>query len=189
MTSCTVVIAYREAMLAEAIAAALARCPGIVPVGATTTPSEVIRLGERADAVAIDADLPGADRAARTLRRLGVRVVFLGGGREAGPDDESVRVSTDARAASLAAALNPRFGASVRRSDPLTRREREVLALVAKGLAGKQVARQLGISPKTVERHKTRIFFKLGVPNAAAAVSRYHSMSRGGDEPSILPAI
>jgi DNA-binding CsgD family transcriptional regulator len=35
---------------------------------------------------------------------------------------------------------------------------------------GKQVARHLGISPKTVEQHKTRIFAKLGVPNQAAAV-------------------
>jgi DNA-binding NarL/FixJ family response regulator len=41
---------------------------------------------------------------------------------------------------------------------------------VSRGLAGKQVARHLGISPKTVERHKTRIFAKLGVANQAAAV-------------------
>jgi DNA-binding NarL/FixJ family response regulator len=41
---------------------------------------------------------------------------------------------------------------------------------VARGLAAKQVARQLRISPKTVERHKTRIFTKLRVPNQAAAV-------------------
>jgi len=42
---------------------------------------------------------------------------------------------------------------------------------VARGFAGKQVASHLGISPKTVERHKTRIFAKLKVPNQAAAVS------------------
>ena len=185
MTSCTVVVAHREAMLAEGIAAALSRCPGIVAVGAATTPAEAIRLGERADAVAIDSGLPGADRAARTLRRLGVRVVFLGMG---GADDGSVRVSTTARAASLAAALNPRMGASPTRSAPLTRREREVLSLTANGLAGKQVARQLGISHKTVERHKTKIFSKLAVPNAAAAVSRYLSMGKGGDGASILPS-
>jgi protein AroM len=53
----------------------------------------------------------------------------------------------------------------------LTPRERDVLSLVARGFAGKQVARHLGISPKTVEQHKTRIFSKLGVPNQAAAVS------------------
>jgi len=46
-----------------------------------------------------------------------------------------------------------------------------VLNLVARGLSGKQIARQLGISPKTVEHHKTRAFAKLGVPNQAAAVA------------------
>ena len=52
-------------------------------------------------------------------------------------------------------------------------REQEILRLVARGRSGKQVARQLGISPKTVERHKTRIFAKLGVPNQAAAAFAY----------------
>jgi DNA-binding CsgD family transcriptional regulator len=37
-------------------------------------------------------------------------------------------------------------------------------------MAAKQVARHLGISPKTVERHKGHIFAKLGVSNQAAAV-------------------
>ena len=55
----------------------------------------------------------------------------------------------------------------------LTEREQEILRLIAKGRSGKQVARQLGISPKTVERHKTRIFAKLGVPNQAAAAFAY----------------
>jgi DNA-binding CsgD family transcriptional regulator len=38
-------------------------------------------------------------------------------------------------------------------------------------MAGKQIARSLGISPKTVEQHKTRAFKRLGVPNQAAAVA------------------
>lgn len=40
---------------------------------------------------------------------------------------------------------------------------------VRRGSAG-QATRHFGISNKTVERHKTRIFAKLGVPNQAAAV-------------------
>jgi DNA-binding CsgD family transcriptional regulator len=43
--------------------------------------------------------------------------------------------------------------------------------LIAKGLAGKQMANLLGISPKTVEQHKTRIYMKLGVANQAEAVA------------------
>jgi DNA-binding NarL/FixJ family response regulator len=57
------------------------------------------------------------------------------------------------------------------RSPALTRREGEILALVARGLAAKQVARHLGISAKTVEQHKSNIFSKLGVANQTAAVS------------------
>ena len=184
MSACTVVVGYREALLAEGIAAALARYPGIVSVGSATTPDEVIRLGARVDAVAIDAELPGAERAASVLRRRGVRVVFLGA---APPDGASVCVSTEARGASLAAALNPRLADSVPAPSRLTIREREVLSLVAQGLAGKQVARQLGISPKTVERHKTKIFSKLAVPNAAAAVGHFLSVRGGGEGASILP--
>ena len=53
----------------------------------------------------------------------------------------------------------------------LSPREEQVLRLAAKGMAGKQIARVLGISPKTVEQHKTRAFKRLGVPNQAAAVA------------------
>ncbi len=45
----------------------------------------------------------------------------------------------------------------------LTDREREVLALVAEGLANKEVARRLAISHRTVEIHKARIMYKTGV--------------------------
>jgi DNA-binding CsgD family transcriptional regulator len=177
LSACTVVVGHREAIVAEGLAAALARCPDIVPVGSATTPAEVVRLGRKAVAVAVDAEMSEAESVATTLRRCGVRVVFLGSN---GSDDESVRVSTGARVAVLAAALNPQAGRPHRSATVLTGREREVLSLVAVGLAGKQVARHLGISPKTVERHKTKIFSKLGVPNAAAAVGFLLSTSGGG---------
>lgn len=52
----------------------------------------------------------------------------------------------------------------------LTARERDVLEQVAKGLHGKEIARILGISVRTVEVHKTRIMTKLGVRNSAELV-------------------
>jgi len=177
MTSCTVVVAHRESLVAEGIASALGRYPGIACVGSATTHRQVLTLADRVDAVAIDGGLPGAGRTATTLRRQGVRVVFFG---PRPSDDGSVCVSSDGRMASLAAALNPRIGSRATTS-LLTRREHEVLSLVAKGLAGKQVARQLRISPKTVERHKTKIFSKLAVPNAAAAVGHFLSTNGGGE--------
>lgn len=52
----------------------------------------------------------------------------------------------------------------------LTAREREVLEQAAKGLHAKEIAAALGISPRTVEVHKTRIMEKLGVRNVAELV-------------------
>jgi RNA polymerase sigma factor (sigma-70 family) len=52
----------------------------------------------------------------------------------------------------------------------LTAREREVLEHAAQGLHAKEIAAALGISPRTVEVHKTRIMDKLGVRNLAELV-------------------
>ncbi len=53
----------------------------------------------------------------------------------------------------------------------LTKRELEVLHLVAKGHTDRQVAGTLVISPRTVNRHLSNIFTKLDVPGRAAAVA------------------
>jgi len=176
----TVVIAHREPMVAEGIAAALDRYRGLLPIATVTSASDTEVAGARADAVAIDAGLDGARTTAESLRRAGVQVVLVG---DELPAEDERFVSTRNDVAALARALNPgaRSAASFGRSHGLTHREREVLMLVAKGLAAKQVARQMGISPKTVEQHKTRIFAKLGVPNAAAAVGLLLSADRKGD--------
>jgi DNA-binding CsgD family transcriptional regulator len=162
-----VVVAHRETMVAEGVAAALSRYPNVAPVAAATSVDELAKWADRVQAVALDPYLSGAEEAAGQLRRKGVRVVFLGGT----GDDDGLRVSTGMPVASLASALVPTPGPCASAPLPLTDRQREILALVAQGLAGKQVARHLGISPKTVERHKTRIFARLGVPNQTAAVS------------------
>jgi RNA polymerase sigma factor (sigma-70 family) len=52
----------------------------------------------------------------------------------------------------------------------LTEREREVLAHAAKGLHAREIAAALGISPRTVEVHKTRIMEKLQVRNIGELV-------------------
>ncbi|HEX4977288.1 MAG TPA: response regulator transcription factor [Nocardioides sp.] len=51
----------------------------------------------------------------------------------------------------------------------LTPREREVLSLVAAGLANKQIARRLGISDRTVKAHLTSVFARLGVEDRTQA--------------------
>jgi DNA-binding NarL/FixJ family response regulator len=64
-----------------------------------------------------------------------------------------------------------RGGASGSHGDALTPRELEVLGAMSDGLSAKAVAHRLGISIKTVENHKTRIFDKLDVRSQAQAVA------------------
>jgi DNA-binding NarL/FixJ family response regulator len=47
----------------------------------------------------------------------------------------------------------------------LTRREREVLRMVAAGCSNKEIARQCAISEQTIKHHLTRMFDKVGVSN------------------------
>jgi two-component system response regulator FixJ len=46
-------------------------------------------------------------------------------------------------------------------------REQEVLSCVVTGLSNKEMARQLGISPRTIEVHRARIIEKAGAKNTA----------------------
>jgi FixJ family two-component response regulator len=63
---------------------------------------------------------------------------------------------SDARGAAQAASeVRARF-------DQLTRREREIMALAAKGLANKQIAAEVGISEITVKVHRGAVMRKMG---------------------------
>jgi len=67
--------------------------------------------------------------------------------------------------------LLPRAGAAAA-PDPgegLSVREREVLDLVAQGMANKQIARALGISERTVKAHLGRVFRVIGVSDRTSA--------------------
>ncbi|MFH2012595.1 MAG: response regulator transcription factor [Pseudomonadota bacterium] len=59
-------------------------------------------------------------------------------------------------------------------SDPayetLTPREQEVMFLLAEGFSGKEVAKKLFISPKTIENHRNKIFKKLGIHSSVELV-------------------
>jgi two-component system nitrate/nitrite response regulator NarL len=54
----------------------------------------------------------------------------------------------------------------------LTRRETEILRLLAGGRTSRQIASALGISPRTVESHIAKVYEKLGGDNRAQAVAR-----------------
>ncbi len=69
-----------------------------------------------------------------------------------------------------AGAAPPREGASVK-SAPLTRRELEVLRLVAEGFGNKAIAARLAVTERTVKFHLGAIFEKLGVTSRTEAVT------------------
>ena len=65
------------------------------------------------------------------------------------------------------------------RSDPhgLTRREAEILQLLADGLSNSAIAKNLFLSTKTVDHHVSSILAKLGVPSRAAAAAMARKLS------------
>lgn len=63
----------------------------------------------------------------------------------------------------------------------LTEREREVLALIARGLTNSAIAERLVISPKTVRNYITEIFSKLQVADRAQAIIRARDAGLGAE--------
>ncbi|MFY9894949.1 MAG: LuxR C-terminal-related transcriptional regulator [Xanthobacteraceae bacterium] len=59
----------------------------------------------------------------------------------------------------------------------LSTREREVMILIAKGLANKQIARQLDVSEGTVKLHLHNIYRKLGIKSRFALTALVRNAS------------
>jgi DNA-binding NarL/FixJ family response regulator len=68
-------------------------------------------------------------------------------------------------------------GQPVKRSGDLTSRESEVLQLIAEGFSNKQIAAELSISIKTVEKHRQQVMNKLNIHDVAG-LTRY-AISKG----------
>jgi two-component system, NarL family, response regulator YdfI len=126
----------------------------------------VIMLSERVKAAWISEAL-----------RAGVRAVLP---REVTP--EQLRATLEAAAAGLVVVHPAELGAVLPATvgssapvdellEPLTKREREVLQMLAGGLANKEIAARLTISDHTVKFHVASILGKLGVSTRTEAVS------------------
>ncbi|MET0510496.1 MAG: HD domain-containing phosphohydrolase [Thermoleophilaceae bacterium] len=78
----------------------------------------------------------------------------------------------------------------IERPAGLTEREAEVVGMLARGLQTKQVARALGISVKTADRHIQNAYRKMGVSTRAAATlfAMEHGLVAWGELPIVRPA-
>jgi DNA-binding NarL/FixJ family response regulator len=149
----------------------------------------------RPDVVLMDISMPKVDgiRATASIAEAdpGVRVVMLtafsdrdrvvsaldAGAvgyllKDAEPDEvlEAIRAASRGEAPLAPRAARELLAArSAERHADLSKREREVLGLVAEGLPNKLIARRLEISEKTVKAHLTSIFQRIGVTDRTQA--------------------
>ncbi|KUJ40225.1 response regulator transcription factor [Streptomyces sp. NPDC093228] len=173
--------------------------PGFRVLGEASGGVEAVALasGLDPDVILMDLRMPGGGgvEAIATLTRSGARAKILVlttydtdsdtlPAIEAGatgyllkdaPRDElftAVRAAAEGRTV-LSPAVASRLVSAVRApgNEPLSVREREVLALVAKGTSNREIARVLFISEATVKTHLTHLYAKLGVKDRAAAVA------------------
>jgi DNA-binding NarL/FixJ family response regulator len=184
-----IVIASQQPILRHGLRALIADEPDLQVVGETDDGAEAIRLSHRMrpDVVLVDLSLPTVDgiSATRMIREElhDTQVVVMTGVDEGTSAVEAIRAGAAAYllkgvrtddllrtirgAASGQVALPAKTVARMVRlvdgRDVLSRRETEVLTLVARGLANKHVAQQLRITESTVKTHLTAIFSKLGL--------------------------
>ncbi|NLH70630.1 MAG: response regulator transcription factor [Brooklawnia sp.] len=196
MTS--VVVVDDHPVVRAGLVALLSTRPGVSVVGEAASQAEALSVVARQspDVVLMDLQL-GADDGVTATRALrardpGVKVLILttydtdadivaaieAGAcgyllKDATPDALAAAVEAAARGeAVFAPAVAGRLARRVvAPPTELTDRERDVIALVAEGLANRQIARQLFLSEATVKTHLVHVFAKLGVDNRTAAVA------------------
>ena len=193
-----VVVADDHAVVRAGLVQLLATFADVELVGAAGDGEEVVALcAERQpDVVLMDLEMPVLDgiEATRRIRSAqpGVAVVVL----TSFSDRERILRALDAGAAGYLlkdaepaelrraieaaargeAPLDPKAARALlsARAGPtavqsLSKREREVLAMVAEGLPNKLIARELAISEKTVKAHLTKVYREIGVTDRTQA--------------------
>jgi DNA-binding NarL/FixJ family response regulator len=172
----------------------LSEAPGVTVVGTAVTGEDLSRLcvERRPDLVIFEVDIAAWDpcRVAHRLQREVPGLRFLGTYADSCDEGRLERVRRAGLSvlvphsrgmagvvAGIEDALNsqpPRLGVvdmEVVRPFHLTAREIAILRLIGAGYTCREVSIRLGISSKTVENHKQRIFRKLGVQNQSHAVA------------------
>jgi DNA-binding CsgD family transcriptional regulator len=131
-------------------------------------------LASLREAEAIWRDLEAPYEAARTRVLIAVACRELGDEGAAGLELEAARSGFELLDAAHDLARVERLGrtpARAKGASGLTARELQVVRLVAAGATNRTIAGRLRISEKTVARHLSNIFVKLGVPSRAAVTA------------------
>ena len=205
-----ILIADDHGLVRAGLMELIATFEGIEVLGVATGGEDAVALTAQhlPDVVLMDLEMPDVDGIEATRRIVqshpDVRVVILtsfsdrerilhaldAGAvgyllKDAEPDELHRGIAAAARGESP---LDPRAAGTIiaARSEVsapkalLSDREREVLALLARGLPNKQIATQLGISEKTVKAHLTSVFRQIKVTDRtqAALWARNHGISQ-----------
>jgi DNA-binding NarL/FixJ family response regulator len=197
-TPLRVVIVDDHAVLRAGLERLVAGEPDLEVVGRAADGEEALEVVRRTrpDVVLMDLQMPGVDGVAATRQIVGEELAdvlvltsysdaeLIVGALDAGalgyllkdaePDEVLRGIRTVARGDSPIAPRAARELLGVRRTAAppatgLTRRETEVLGLVRRGLANKQIGRRLGISERTVKAHLTSVFQRIGVADRTQA--------------------
>jgi DNA-binding NarL/FixJ family response regulator len=201
MAEITLLIVDDHPVVRDGLRGMFAAAPDFRVLGEAGNGADGVALAERLrpDVVLMDLRMPGGSGvraiAEITGRRLPCKVLVLTTydtdsdvlpAIEAGatgyllkdaPRDElfvAVRAAAEGRTVlspAVASRLVDRVRTPAAAQQPLSSREREVLALVAKGTGNREIARLLFISEATVKTHLTHLYAKLGVSDRAAAVA------------------
>ncbi|NHC44545.1 response regulator [Motilibacter aurantiacus] len=197
-----VLLADDHALVRAGLQQLLAAVPDVEVVGAASDGDEAVTMAAalQPDVVLMDLSMPRVDGVEATRRILAQRpdaqVVVLTsfverervvGALDAGavgyllkdgdPQDVVRGLAAVARGESPLDPKAARALLTTRTTRPtveMTEREREVLSLLAAGLANKQIGRKLGITEATVKAHLTRVYAAIGVMDRTSAAVWAH---------------